>query len=202
MSSCARPVSSPHARCPRRSPTLSDHGSRRVTADPNLPCGRCPECQRGAVNQCLDLAVVVDLAPSRAPGRVVRCRRSVSNRASGSVDSRGARSLARPPHRPRPGGLARRRPRPPRPPGRGAPACADLPGRQPPRVRAAPRARRPRALVRAVRWRDRRTTRVPVPHARTGRPRRRGRGARTLPGGRFRARCERGPGGPRATRAW
>lgn len=30
----------------------------RVTADPNLPCGRCPECQRGAVNQCHDLAVV------------------------------------------------------------------------------------------------------------------------------------------------
>jgi Zn-dependent alcohol dehydrogenase len=30
----------------------------RVTADPNLPCGICPECQRGAVNQCHDLAVV------------------------------------------------------------------------------------------------------------------------------------------------
>jgi D-arabinitol dehydrogenase (NADP+) len=30
----------------------------RVTADPNLPCGLCPECQRGAVNQCHDLAVV------------------------------------------------------------------------------------------------------------------------------------------------
>lgn len=30
----------------------------RVTADPNLPCGRCPECQRGAVNQCHQLAVV------------------------------------------------------------------------------------------------------------------------------------------------
>ena len=30
----------------------------RVTADPNLPCGVCPECQRGAVNQCHDLAVV------------------------------------------------------------------------------------------------------------------------------------------------
>lgn len=30
----------------------------RVTADPNLPCGRCPECQRGAVNQCHHLAVV------------------------------------------------------------------------------------------------------------------------------------------------
>ena len=30
----------------------------RVTADPNLPCGRCPECQRGAVNQCHELAVV------------------------------------------------------------------------------------------------------------------------------------------------
>ncbi len=30
----------------------------RVTADPNLPCGLCPECQIGAVNQCHDLAVV------------------------------------------------------------------------------------------------------------------------------------------------
>lgn len=30
----------------------------RVTADPNVPCGRCEECQRGAVNQCHDLAVV------------------------------------------------------------------------------------------------------------------------------------------------
>lgn len=30
----------------------------RVTADPNLPCGICPECQRGAVNQCHELAVV------------------------------------------------------------------------------------------------------------------------------------------------
>lgn len=30
----------------------------RVTADPNLPCGLCPECQRGQVNQCHDLAVV------------------------------------------------------------------------------------------------------------------------------------------------
>lgn len=30
----------------------------RVTADPNVPCGLCPECQRGAVNQCHDLAVV------------------------------------------------------------------------------------------------------------------------------------------------
>lgn len=30
----------------------------RVTADPNLPCRRCPECQRGAVNQCHDLGVV------------------------------------------------------------------------------------------------------------------------------------------------
>ncbi len=30
----------------------------RVTADPNLPCGLCPECQRGMVNQCHDLAVV------------------------------------------------------------------------------------------------------------------------------------------------
>ncbi len=32
--------------------------NERVTADPNLPCGVCPECQRGAVNQCHDLAVV------------------------------------------------------------------------------------------------------------------------------------------------
>ena len=30
----------------------------RVTADPNVPCGLCPECQRGTVNQCHDLAVV------------------------------------------------------------------------------------------------------------------------------------------------
>lgn len=30
----------------------------RVTADPNLPCGTCPECQRGTVNQCHDLQVV------------------------------------------------------------------------------------------------------------------------------------------------
>jgi 2-desacetyl-2-hydroxyethyl bacteriochlorophyllide A dehydrogenase len=30
----------------------------RVTADPNIPCGRCPECQRNAFNQCLELAVV------------------------------------------------------------------------------------------------------------------------------------------------
>ena len=29
-----------------------------MTADPNLPCGRCPECQRGAVNQCHRLGVV------------------------------------------------------------------------------------------------------------------------------------------------
>ena len=34
------------------------HVGERVTADPNLPCGRCPECQRGAVNQCHRLAVV------------------------------------------------------------------------------------------------------------------------------------------------
>lgn len=31
---------------------------QRVTADPNLPCGLCPECQRGRANQCHDLAVV------------------------------------------------------------------------------------------------------------------------------------------------
>ena len=30
----------------------------RVTADPNLPCGLCVECQRSAFNQCLDLATV------------------------------------------------------------------------------------------------------------------------------------------------
>ena len=30
----------------------------RVTADPNIPCGRCLECQRSAFNQCLDLSVV------------------------------------------------------------------------------------------------------------------------------------------------
>jgi D-arabinitol dehydrogenase (NADP+) len=30
----------------------------RVTADPNLPCGRCRECQRGAFNQCHALAAV------------------------------------------------------------------------------------------------------------------------------------------------
>lgn len=30
----------------------------RVTADPNLPCGLCPECQRGMVNQCHDLVPV------------------------------------------------------------------------------------------------------------------------------------------------
>ncbi|MEX2502473.1 MAG: alcohol dehydrogenase catalytic domain-containing protein, partial [Trueperaceae bacterium] len=29
-----------------------------MTADPNVPCGACPECQRGAMNQCHDLAVV------------------------------------------------------------------------------------------------------------------------------------------------
>lgn len=34
------------------------HVGERVTADPNLPCGLCPECQRGAVNQCHHLAVV------------------------------------------------------------------------------------------------------------------------------------------------
>ncbi|MBS3933545.1 MAG: alcohol dehydrogenase catalytic domain-containing protein [Truepera sp.] len=30
----------------------------RVTADPNIPCGRCLECQRNAFNQCLGLSVV------------------------------------------------------------------------------------------------------------------------------------------------
>ncbi len=30
----------------------------RVTADPNLSCGLCPECQRGMVNQCHDLTPV------------------------------------------------------------------------------------------------------------------------------------------------
>lgn len=30
----------------------------RVTADPNIPCGRCLECQRNAFNQCLNLSVV------------------------------------------------------------------------------------------------------------------------------------------------
>lgn len=30
----------------------------RVTADPNLPCGRCEACQRGEVNQCERLEVV------------------------------------------------------------------------------------------------------------------------------------------------
>jgi D-arabinitol dehydrogenase (NADP+) len=30
----------------------------RVTADPNVPCGRCVECRRTAFNQCLDLEIV------------------------------------------------------------------------------------------------------------------------------------------------
>lgn len=30
----------------------------RVTADPNIPCGRCVECQRSAFNQCVNLAAV------------------------------------------------------------------------------------------------------------------------------------------------
>jgi D-arabinitol dehydrogenase (NADP+) len=30
----------------------------RVTADPNIPCNRCPACQRGEPNQCDDLAAV------------------------------------------------------------------------------------------------------------------------------------------------
>ena len=30
----------------------------RVTADPNIPCNRCPACQRNAPNQCEDLAAV------------------------------------------------------------------------------------------------------------------------------------------------
>jgi 2-desacetyl-2-hydroxyethyl bacteriochlorophyllide A dehydrogenase len=30
----------------------------RVTADPNIACGRCPECQRGARNQCSSLEAV------------------------------------------------------------------------------------------------------------------------------------------------
>jgi D-arabinitol dehydrogenase (NADP+) len=34
------------------------HVGERVTADPNLPCGLCPECQRGMVNQCHDLKPV------------------------------------------------------------------------------------------------------------------------------------------------
>jgi D-arabinitol dehydrogenase (NADP+) len=34
------------------------HVGERVTADPNLPCGLCPECQRGAVNHCHELRVV------------------------------------------------------------------------------------------------------------------------------------------------
>ena len=34
------------------------HVGERVTADPNLPCGLCPECQRGMVNQCHGLVPV------------------------------------------------------------------------------------------------------------------------------------------------
>lgn len=30
----------------------------RVTADPNIPCNRCPACQRNEPNQCADLAAV------------------------------------------------------------------------------------------------------------------------------------------------
>ena len=30
----------------------------RVTADPNVPCNRCPSCQRGEPNQCDDLAAI------------------------------------------------------------------------------------------------------------------------------------------------
>jgi D-arabinitol dehydrogenase (NADP+) len=30
----------------------------RVTADPNIPCNRCPACQRNEPNQCLNLAAV------------------------------------------------------------------------------------------------------------------------------------------------
>jgi 2-desacetyl-2-hydroxyethyl bacteriochlorophyllide A dehydrogenase len=30
----------------------------RVTVDPNIPCNRCPACQRGAPNQCENLAAV------------------------------------------------------------------------------------------------------------------------------------------------
>ncbi|MFC1959208.1 zinc-dependent alcohol dehydrogenase family protein [Chloroflexota bacterium] len=30
----------------------------RVTADPNIPCNRCPACQRGEANQCHHLAAV------------------------------------------------------------------------------------------------------------------------------------------------
>ncbi|UCC65066.1 MAG: zinc-dependent alcohol dehydrogenase family protein, partial [Anaerolineae bacterium] len=30
----------------------------RVTADPNIPCNRCPACQRNAPNQCHDLGAV------------------------------------------------------------------------------------------------------------------------------------------------
>jgi 2-desacetyl-2-hydroxyethyl bacteriochlorophyllide A dehydrogenase len=30
----------------------------RVTADPNIPCNRCPACQRNAPNQCHDLAAI------------------------------------------------------------------------------------------------------------------------------------------------
>lgn len=44
----------------------------RVTADPNIACGRCPECQRGARNQCHSLeAVGVTRAGSFAPYVVV-----------------------------------------------------------------------------------------------------------------------------------
>ncbi|MEW6580064.1 MAG: alcohol dehydrogenase catalytic domain-containing protein, partial [Chloroflexota bacterium] len=30
----------------------------RVTADPNIPCGRCPFCQRNEPNQCQSLAAI------------------------------------------------------------------------------------------------------------------------------------------------
>lgn len=30
----------------------------RVTADPNIPCNRCPACQRNEPNQCYDLAAI------------------------------------------------------------------------------------------------------------------------------------------------
>ena len=52
------------------------HLGERVTADPNLPCGLCPECQRGMVNQCHDLAVV-GVSRDGAFARYVSVRESV-----------------------------------------------------------------------------------------------------------------------------
>ena len=43
----------------------------RVTADPNVPCLICPECQRNQFNQCHDLSVVGVTRPGAFAGYVV-----------------------------------------------------------------------------------------------------------------------------------